>query len=80
MPFGDDTILVLAPEDLLVCKVVFNRRKDWIDIEQMLLLTAGSLDLDDVRRWVTAIVGRDDDRPERFERAVREVSARRSRQ
>ena len=50
VPFVD-TILVLAPEDLLVCKVVFNRRKDWIDIEQMLLLTAGALDLEDVRRW-----------------------------
>jgi hypothetical protein len=53
--------------------VVFNRRKDWIDIEQMLLLTAGNLDLDDVRRWVVAIVGADDDRALHFERAVGEV-------
>ena len=73
VPFGADTILILAPEDLLVCKVVFNRRKDWIDIEQMLLLTAGALDLDDVRRWVVALVGATDDRVDRFERAVREV-------
>jgi Nucleotidyltransferase of unknown function (DUF6036) len=73
VPFGADTILVLAPEDLLVCKVVFNRRKDWIDIEQVLLLNAGTLDLDDVRHWVGAIVGADDDRTARFERAVREV-------
>ena len=73
VPFGADTIPVLAPEDLLVCKVVFNRRKDWIDIEQMLLLNAGSLDLDDVRRWVVAMLGADDDRTVRFERAVREV-------
>jgi hypothetical protein len=73
VPFGTETILVLAPEDLLVCKVVFDRRKDWIDIEQMLLLNAGTLDLDDVRRWVVAIVGGDDERVQRFERAVREV-------
>jgi len=73
VPFGAETIPVLAPEDLLVCKVVFNRRKDWIDIEQMLLLTAGTLDVDDVRRWTAAIVGADDDRSDRFERAVREV-------
>jgi hypothetical protein len=73
VPFGSETILVLAPEDLLVCKVVFNRRKDWIDIEQMLLLTAGVLDLDDVRHWIVAIVGEGDDRNDRFERAVREV-------
>ena len=73
VPFGGDPIVILAPEDLLVCKVVYNRRKDWIDIEQMLLLTAGTLDLDDVRRWVVALVGADDDRTAHFERAVREV-------
>ncbi len=73
VPFGSETIRVLAPEDLLVCKVVFNRRKDWIDIEQMLLLTAGTLDIDDVRRWIAAIAGADDPRAARFERAVREV-------
>jgi hypothetical protein len=38
---------------LLVCKTVFDRRKDWIDIDLILALTAGDLDLDDVRRWVT---------------------------
>ena len=75
VPFGADSILVLAPEDLLVCKVVFNRRKDWIDIEQMLLLTAGGLDVDDVRRWVTALVGPGDERLARFEQAVREILA-----
>jgi hypothetical protein len=73
VPFGSDTIPVLAPEDLLVCKVVFNRRKDWIDIEQVLLLTAGNLDLDDVRRWVGAITGADDDRFIHFDRAVNDV-------
>jgi hypothetical protein len=73
VPFGPDTIPILAPEDLLVCKTVFDRRKDWIDIEQMLLLTAGTLDLDDVRQRVRAIVGDDDDRAARFERAVADV-------
>ncbi|MDQ1462578.1 MAG: hypothetical protein QOI08_4062, partial [Actinomycetota bacterium] len=32
-----------------------------------------TLDLDDVRRWVVALVGADDDRTAHFERAVREV-------
>jgi hypothetical protein len=73
VPFGSDTIPVLAPEDLLVCKVVFDRRKDWIDIEQMLLLTAGTLDLDDVHRWVLAMVGAGDDRAVHFDRTVHEV-------
>jgi Nucleotidyl transferase AbiEii toxin, Type IV TA system len=73
VPFGDELIPVLAPEDLLVCKIVFNRRKDWIDIEQMLLLSAGTLDVDDVRRWIVALLGGDDDRIGRFETAVRDV-------
>ena len=62
VPFGDVSIPILAPEDLLVCKTVFDRRKDWIDIDQILALTAGDLDVDDVRRWVTRIVGADDAR------------------
>jgi hypothetical protein len=73
VPFGSDTIPILAAEDLLVCKVVFDRRKDWIDIEQTLLSTAGTLDLDDVRQRVRAIVGIGDDRVTRFERAVADV-------
>ncbi len=73
VPFGDEIIPVLAAEDLVVCKVVFNRRKDWIDIEQILLLSAGTLDLDDVRRWITAIVAPGDERIGRFETAVRDV-------
>ena len=73
VPFGNVAIPVLAPGDLLVCKVVFDRRKDWIDIEQILLLTAGTLDINNVRDWVVRIVGATDPRVERFDRAVVEV-------
>lgn len=61
VPFGEATIPVLAPEHLLACKVIFDRRKDWIDIEQLLLVTP-MVDLDDTRRWVERIVGADDQR------------------
>ena len=73
VPFGVVPIPILAAEDLMVCKVVFDRRKDWLDIEQMLLLTAGSLDLDDVRRWVVAIVGNEDGRVAKLEAAIAAV-------
>ena len=73
VPFGDASIPILAPEDLLVCKTVFDRRKDWIDIDQILALTAGDLDLDDVRRWVIRIVGADDVRLARLEAAIAEI-------
>lgn len=73
VPFADITIPILAPEDLLVCKTVFDRRKDWIDIDQILALTAGDLDIDDVRRWVTRIIGADDARLAKLNAAIAEI-------
>jgi hypothetical protein len=34
--FGPVEIPILAPEHLIVCKVVFDRPKDWLDIEEMI--------------------------------------------
>ena len=34
--FGPVDIPILAPEHLIVCKAVFDRPKDWLDIEEML--------------------------------------------
>ena len=72
VPFGDDTIPVLSPEHLMICKVVFNRPKDWLDIEQMLLIV-DDLDAADVRVWVARILGADDARVARFDRTVADV-------
>ena len=35
--FGPVDMPILAPEDLIICKAVFDRPKDWLDIEEMLL-------------------------------------------
>ena len=72
VPFGDASIPVLAPEHLLACKAIFDRRKDWIDIEQM-LLAADDLDAGAARRWIERIAGAGDQRLVRFDRAVAEV-------
>ncbi|HYM53832.1 MAG TPA: hypothetical protein VES97_00605, partial [Solirubrobacteraceae bacterium] len=37
VPFGDDRLPILAPEHLLTCKAIFDRPKDWLDIEQVLV-------------------------------------------
>jgi Nucleotidyl transferase AbiEii toxin, Type IV TA system len=66
-PFGETRIPILAPEHLLVCKAIFNRPKDWLDIEQMLVCVE-ELDTDEVRTWLDRIVGADDPRRERFDR------------
>jgi hypothetical protein len=66
-PFGEARIPVLAPEHLLVCKTIFNRPKDWLDIEQMLICVE-DLDTSEIRDWLDRIVGADDPRRERFDR------------
>jgi hypothetical protein len=62
---GDTTIPVLAPEHLLTCKVIFNRPKDWLDIEQILV---GALETDrsEVIDWLSQIIGAGDPRAHRF--------------
>lgn len=70
VPFGDTTIPVLAPEHLVVCKVAFDRRKDWIDIEQILFATADTLDQAEVMRWVERIIDADDRRIRRIQRRL----------
>ena len=61
VPFGATTIPILSAQHLLACKAIFDRRKDWIDIEQMLLVT-DTLDVEEARRWVERIAGEDDQR------------------
>jgi hypothetical protein len=66
VPFADATIPILAVEHLVVCKVIFNRPKDWIDIEAILAVGT-HVDVAEVLRWVARIAGDDDSR---YERAV----------
>lgn len=53
------TIDVLSPEDLIVCKVAFARDKDARDIAQMLDSMGERLDVAYVLKWVETIVGTD---------------------
>ncbi|MFT4035385.1 MAG: hypothetical protein QM679_07400 [Patulibacter sp.] len=65
VPFAETTIPILSPEHLIVCKASFDRPKDWIDIEQMLVATAG-IDRSEAERWLDRIVGGGDQRAQRF--------------
>jgi len=64
--FGDSRIRILAPEHLIVCKAVFDRSKDWLDIEQMLV---GVADLQPVEAfgWLEHVVGVDNQRLDRLQ-------------
>jgi hypothetical protein len=61
VPFAGTTIPILAPEHLTVCKAMFDRPKDWLDIEQMLVATDG-LDVATIEGWLEKMVGGSDPR------------------
>ncbi|MEZ5145140.1 MAG: hypothetical protein R2726_21910 [Acidimicrobiales bacterium] len=65
VPFADSTLPILSAAHLTVCKVRFDRPKDWVDIDAMLALGT-SIDAAEVLRWVGRIAGDDDPRFDRI--------------
>ena len=65
VPFAETTIPVLSASHLVVCKVVYNRARDWVDIDAMLAADE-PLDVAEVLRWVGRIAGDTDPRYERI--------------
>lgn len=63
--FADVTIRVLSATHLTVCKVVFDRPKDWVDIDAMVDADA-PIDVAEVARWVGRICGDTDRRYDRI--------------
>ncbi len=59
-------IKVMQATDLMVFKALFDRSKDWVDIES--LAESGAGDVDEAARWIGEIVGADDERVERLRR------------
>ncbi len=73
-PFGEDRLPILAPEHLVVCKAVFDRPKDWLDIEQVIVCVE-DLDTDAIRAWLERIVGAEDPRTWRFDKTLKALQA-----
>jgi hypothetical protein len=65
VPFGDGNIPILAAEHLIVAKAVFNRPKDWVDIEAI-VASDTEIDAAEVLRWVARIAGDEDPRYSRI--------------
>jgi hypothetical protein len=65
VPFGSGTIPILAAAHLVVCKAVFDRPKDWVDIDAM-LADDTAIDVGEALRWVGRIAGDDDPRYDRL--------------
>jgi hypothetical protein len=73
VPLTDDvTIPILGPVELAVFKIMFDRTRDWADIEEM--IAAETLDLDEVRRILATMLPEDDERFSRIDDAVRQAA------
>lgn len=71
VPMLDATVPILSATDLLVFKALFDRRRDWADIEE--LVRFGKADLGDAKRWIAKIVGPKDERLAKLAEIVDEV-------
>jgi hypothetical protein len=75
VPFAGAHIPVLGPVELAVFKAMFDRTRDWADIEAMLV--AESLDLDAVREALLTMLEPEDSRFGRLDEALRRATAER---
>jgi hypothetical protein len=75
VPMAGSTVHVLSATDLTIFKALFNRSKDWPDIEAMLTAHDSTVDLEDAIAWVASIVGDGDVRTERL-RSLRQTQQR----
>ncbi len=68
----DDVVPIVSATDLMVFKMLFDRRKDWADIEE--LLRYGKVDVEAARGALTDVVGSDDLRQNKLDELLAELS------
>jgi hypothetical protein len=71
VPFHGTEIPVLGPTELVVFKVMFDRTRDWADVEAV--MEAGTVDTAAVRTTLQRLLGPDDPRLERLDETERRV-------
>jgi hypothetical protein len=67
--FGPVGIPILSPEHLIVCKAIFDRPKDWVDIEEI-VAWGTAVDRGTVLRWIEALLGPDSHQHARLARLL----------
>ena len=73
VPFAGERIPVLGPVELAAFKAIFDRTRDWADIEAM--LAAETLDVDALREQLSGLVDADDPPFARLDEAIRRADA-----
>jgi len=66
---------IIAPEDLVVLKMMFFRRKDLADVEAILRDQGAAVDREYVRRKLVELAGDDDERVRAWADLVRDVAS-----
>lgn len=66
VPMLDSTVKILSATDLTIFKALFDRPKDWVDIQAMLDAHDSTVDLEEAIRWLADIVGEGDARAQRL--------------
>lgn len=74
VPFGGITVPILSAEDIVIFKALFNRPKDWLDIEQVVRTQGPNLDATYVLHWMDDLVGPADLSRERLARLLADLS------
>ncbi len=69
------TMWVLSAEHCVFFKVLFNRKKDWLDIERVLRFAPAEFDFEYTSRWLERALGAEDRALARFRELWAEVSA-----
>jgi len=72
---GDQQLWIWSPEDLAVFKILFNRGKDWVDVESLLVTGGQAFDRDYVRAWIVELMGAHDDRVADWDQLCRNIDA-----
>lgn len=72
VPFAGIDIPVVGPVELAAFKAMFDRTRDWADVEAM--FAAGSLDLDALRATLASLISDEDPRLTRLTRAAERAS------
>ena len=75
VPLLDRPLWIVGPEDLVVLKLMFFRRKDLADVEAVLRDQGPALDRDFIRRTLIALVGEADERMRELSAIERDVDA-----
>jgi len=75
VPFGEIEMNVLSAEDLVICKAMFNRNRDWPDIEQVMYVQGKEFDLAYTLGWLTDMLGDGAEQVRRINEIGSEVAA-----